>query len=200
MQISVLHNTCSQLLEVIFLLVQTEAQYNLDTINNIFTVGVVKWGSSIFILWCWNPEERVLHRNLSLQRLVYQAILRIFFRALIFWWIRFLKKLKMWTMWGKERCGTYFLRFLKRCFWSHRSRKEGLVYAGWSGRSYVILFVVLVLNVADRQMYGLSMLTTNVSRLDVPNCDLVFMRLYSSLRQDDTEDIFLSFFTDETEV
>ncbi len=48
-QIFVLHNARSQLLEVIFLLVQTEAQYNLDTINNIFTVGVVKWGSRIFI-------------------------------------------------------------------------------------------------------------------------------------------------------
>jgi len=38
------------------------------------------------------------------------------------------------------------------------------------------------------------------SRLDVPDCDLVFLRLLSSsLRQDDTEDIFLSLFTVETE-
>jgi hypothetical protein len=36
---------------VIFFLVQAEAQYNSDTINNIFaTVGVVKWGSSIFVM------------------------------------------------------------------------------------------------------------------------------------------------------
>jgi hypothetical protein len=49
-QIFVLLNARSQLLEVIFLLVQTEAQYNLDTINNIITVGVVKWDSSIFFL------------------------------------------------------------------------------------------------------------------------------------------------------
>jgi hypothetical protein len=40
---------------VIFLLVQTEAQYNSDTINNIITVGVVKWGSSIFVLRCEEP-------------------------------------------------------------------------------------------------------------------------------------------------
>ena len=46
----VLVNARSPLLEVIFLLVQMEAQYNLDTINNIFTVSVVKWGSRIFIL------------------------------------------------------------------------------------------------------------------------------------------------------
>ena len=51
-QIFVLLNARSQLLEVIFLLVQAEAQYNSDTINNISTVSVVKWGSSIFILWC----------------------------------------------------------------------------------------------------------------------------------------------------
>jgi len=51
-QIFVLLDARSQLLEVIFLLVQTEAQYNSDTINNIFTVGVVKWGSSIFVLRC----------------------------------------------------------------------------------------------------------------------------------------------------
>ena len=51
-QIFVLLNARSQLLEVIFLLVQTEAQYNSDTINNISTVGVVKWGSSIFVLRC----------------------------------------------------------------------------------------------------------------------------------------------------
>jgi hypothetical protein len=124
-----------------------------------------------------NPEERVLHRNLNLQQLVYQAILRMFFRALIFWWIQFLKKLKMRTMWGKERCGTIFFMSVLfqihsvfrqmlsnciRCFWSHRSRKEGLVNAGWSGRSYIVLLVVLVLNVDDGQMYGLSMLATNV--------------------------------------
>ena len=76
-------------------------------------------------------------------------------------------------------------------FWSHRSRKEGLDNAGWSGRSYIVLLVVLVFNVDDGQMNGLSMLATMFSRLDVPNCDLVFTRLYSSLRQDDTEDIFL---------
>ena len=86
------------------------------------------------------------------------------------------------------------------CFWSHRSRKEGLDNAGWSGRSYIVLLVVLVLNVDDGRMNGLSMLATMFSRLDVPNCDLVFMRLSSSLRQDDTEDIFLSLFTVETEM
>jgi len=78
------------------------------------------------------------------------------------------------------------------CFWSHRSRKEGLDNAGWSGRSYIVLLVVFVLNVDDGRMNGLSMLATMFSRLDVPNCDLVFLRLLSSpLRQDDTEDIFL---------
>jgi hypothetical protein len=41
----VLVNARSQLLEVIFFLVQTEAQYILDIINNIFLVGVVKWCS-----------------------------------------------------------------------------------------------------------------------------------------------------------
>ena len=54
-QIFVLLDARSQLLEVIFLLVQTEAQYNSDTINNIITVGVVKWGSSIFVLRCEEP-------------------------------------------------------------------------------------------------------------------------------------------------
>ena len=54
-QIFVLLNARSQLLEVIILLVQAEAQYNSDTINNISTVGVVKWGSSIFVLWCRKP-------------------------------------------------------------------------------------------------------------------------------------------------
>ncbi len=79
-----------------------------------------------------------------------------------------------------------------RCFWSHRSRKEGLDNAGWSGRSYIVLLVVLILSVDDGQMDGLSMLATNVFKTGCPNCDLVFTRLYSSLRQDDTEDIFLS--------
>jgi hypothetical protein len=36
------------------------------------------------------------------------------------------------------------------------------VNAGWSGRSYIVLLVVLVLNVDDGQIYGLSMLATNV--------------------------------------
>ncbi len=77
-------------------------------------------------------------------------------------------------------------------FWSHRSRKEGLDNAGWPGRSYIVLLVVFVLNVDDGRMNGLSMLATMFSRLDVPNCDLLFLRLLSSsLRQDDTEDIFL---------
>ena len=63
------------------------------------------------------------------------------------------------------------------CFWSHRNRKESLDNAGWSGRSYIVLSVVFVLNVDDGQMNGLSMLATMFSRLDVPNCDRVFMRL-----------------------
>jgi len=54
-QIFILLDARSQLLEVIFLLVQAEAQYNSVTINNISTVGVVKWGSSIFVLWCRKP-------------------------------------------------------------------------------------------------------------------------------------------------
>jgi len=48
------------------------------------------------------------------------------------------------------------------CFWSHRSRKEGLDNADWSGRSYIVLLVVLVLNDDDGRMYGPSMLATNV--------------------------------------
>ena len=63
------------------------------------------------------------------------------------------------------------------CLWSHRSGKEGLDNAGWSGRSYIVLLVVFVLNVDDGRMNGLSMLATMFSRLDVPNCALVFMRL-----------------------
>jgi hypothetical protein len=55
--------------------------------------------------------------------------------------------------------------------------RSSLAYAGWSKRSYIFLLVVFVLNVDDGQMYRPSMLTTNVSRLDVPNCDPVFMRL-----------------------
>ena len=69
-----------------------------------------------------------------------------------------------------------------RCFWSHRSRKEGLDNAGWSGRSYIVLLVVFVLNVDDGQMNGLSMLATMFSRLNVPNCDRVFMRLKKNLQ------------------
>ncbi len=57
-------------------------------------------------------------------------------------------------------------------FRSHRSRKEGLDNAGWSGRSYIVLLIVFVPNVDDGQMNGLSMLATMFSRLDVPNCDL----------------------------
>jgi hypothetical protein len=49
-----------------------------------------------------------------------------------------------------------------RYFWSHRSRRESLDNTGWSGRSYIVLLVVLVLNVDDGQMYGLSMLATSV--------------------------------------
>ncbi len=52
-------------------------------------------------------------------------------------------------------------------------RKEGLDNAGWSGRSYIVPLVVVVLNVDDGQMNGPSMLATMFSRLDVPNCDLV---------------------------
>jgi hypothetical protein len=55
--------------------------------------------------------------------------------------------------------------------------KSSLAYAGWSKRCYIFLLVVFVLNVNDRQMYRLSIITTNISRLDAPNCDLVFMRL-----------------------
>jgi hypothetical protein len=77
----------------------------------------------------------------------------------------------------ERKMRNYFLRILERCFWSHRSRKEGLVCAGWSKRSNIVLLVAFVLNVDDGQMYRLSMQTTNVSRPDVPNCDLVFMRL-----------------------
>ena len=61
----------------------------------------------------------------------------------------------------------------------------------------IVLLVVFVLNVDDGRMNGLSMLATMFSRLDVPNCDLVFMRLKkksSTLRQDGTEDILLSLF------
>lgn len=116
----------------------------------------------------------------------------MFFRALIFWQIRFSWEAEDADDWGKERYGTnssrlvlqvQFFRMNRRCwknvecFWSHRSRKEGLDNAGWSGRSYIVLLVVFVLNVDDGRMNGLSMLATMFSRLDVPNCDLVFMRL-----------------------
>ncbi len=61
----------------------------------------------VLVIW------RTLKNNcyigiLNLQQLVYQAILKVFFRASIFRRIRFLKKLKMRTMWGKERYGTIF--------------------------------------------------------------------------------------------
>ncbi len=72
-------------------------------------------------------------------------------------------------------------------------RKVLITQAGQEG------LVVFVLNVDDRWMNGLSMLATMFSRLDIPNCDLVSLRLLSSsLRQDDTEDIFLSLFIVET--
>jgi hypothetical protein len=45
----VLVNARSQLLEVIFLLVQTEAQYILDIINNIFSVGVAKGAADSYL-------------------------------------------------------------------------------------------------------------------------------------------------------
>ena len=67
-QIFVLLDARSQLLEVIFLLVQTEAQYNSDTINNISTVGVVKWGSSIFVLWCRKPWRASVTSEFSAAR------------------------------------------------------------------------------------------------------------------------------------
>lgn len=71
------------------------------------------------------------------------------------------------------------------CFWSHRSRKEGLDNAGWSGRSYIVLLVVFVLNVDDGRMNGLSMLATMFSRLDVPNCDfeIKILHLFDRMMQ-----------------
>ena len=81
------------------------------------------------------------------------------------------------------------------CFWSHRSRKEGLDNAGWSGRSYIVLLVVLVLRRRRRSVGRTFDASHDVFKTGRPNCDLVFMRLSSSLRQDDTEDIFLSLFT-----
>ena len=74
-QIFVLLDARSQLLEVIFLLVKTEAQYNSDTINNILRSA---WSNGAAVsLSCdvKNPEERVLRRNLGLQ---------VLSRALIF--------------------------------------------------------------------------------------------------------------------
>jgi hypothetical protein len=55
--------------------------------------------------------------------------------------------------------------------------RSSLAHAVWLKRYSIFLLVVFVLNVDDGQMYRLSMLTTNVSRLDTPNCDPVFMRL-----------------------
>ena len=112
---------------------------------------------------------------MNLRQLVYQAILRMFFRALIFWRIRFLEDAEDADDWGKERYGTnssrlvlqvQFFQMKRRCwknvecFWNHRSRKEGLDNASWSGRSYIVLLVVFVLNVDDGRMNGLSMLAT----------------------------------------
>jgi hypothetical protein len=200
-QIFVLLNARSQLLEVIFLLVQAEAQYNSVTINNISTVGVVKWGSSIFVLWCRKPwrasvtSESRTSSSPTRARWVfgssYEA--KMFFRALISLAnpVSFLRSWRCGRL-RKRKIRNLFLHvwFSKsnfdadrrcwrnvECFWSHRSRKEGLDNAGWSGRSYIVLLVVFVLNVDDGRMNGLSMLATMFSRLDVPNCDLVFMRL-----------------------
>ncbi len=72
--------------------------------------------------------------------------------------------------------------------------------AGWSGRSYIVLLVVFVLNVDDGRMNGLSMLATMFSRLDVPNCDLhlfdrmiqkTFFFLSSPLKPKRSSTIFL---------
>ncbi len=116
----------------------------------------------------------------------------MFFRALIFWRIQFSREAEDADDLRKRKIRNYFfisgspspiLEADRRCwrnvecFWNHRGRKEGLDNAGWSGRSYIVLLVVLVLSVDDGQMNGLSMLATMFSRLDVPNCDLVFMRL-----------------------
>ena len=54
-------------------------------------------------------------------------------------------------------------------------RKVLITQAGQEGP--IVLLVVFVLNVDDGRMNGLSMLATMFSRLDVPNCDLVFLRL-----------------------
>jgi len=189
-QIFVLLDARSQLLEVIFLLVQTEAQYNSDTINNISTVGVVKWGSSIFVLWCRKPWRASVTSEFSAARVpsdVEDVLPGINFSDES----GFLEKLKMWTIEEKKDTELFLHVWFSKsnfdayrrcwrnveCFWSHRSRKEGLDNAGWSGRSYIVLLVVFVLNVDDGQANGLSMLATMFSRLDVPNCDLVFMRL-----------------------
>ena len=68
------------------------------------------------------------------------------------------------------------------CFWNHRSRKEGLDNAGWSGRSYIVLLVVLVLNVNDGRMYGLPMLAANVfkTRCSKLWCCLHEIKFFSS--------------------
>jgi len=168
-----------------------------------------------------NPEERVLHRSLGRRHLLQghdeSSATRLLSEAVLLCInfsdeSGFLEKLKMRTVEEKKDTELFLHVWFSKsnfdadrrcwrnveCFWSHRSRKEGLDNAGWSGRSYIVLLVVLVLNIDDGQMNGLSMLATMFSRLDVPNCDLVFLRL-SSFRQDDTEDIFLSLFTVKTE-
>jgi hypothetical protein len=162
---------------------------------------VVKWGSSIFVLWCRKPwrasvtSESRTSSSPTRARWVfgssYEA--KMFFRALISLAnpVSFLRSWRCGRL-RKRKIRNLFLHvwFSKsnfdadrrcwrnvECLWSHRSRKEGLDNAGWSGRSYIVLLVVFVLNVDDGRMNGLSMLATMFSRLDVPNCDLVFMRL-----------------------
>ena len=155
------------------LLVQAEAQYNSDTINNISTVGVVKWGSSIFVLRCRKPWRASVTSEFSAARVPSDV-------EDVLPGINFLTNpvsLRSWRCGRlrKRKIRNYFLHvwFFKsilrtnRCFqknteyfWSHRSRKEGLDNAGWSGRSYIVLLVVLVLNVDDGQMNGFSMLAT----------------------------------------
>ena len=217
-QIFVLLDARSQLLEVIFLLVQTEAQYNSDTINNISTVGVVKWGSSIFILWCRKILKSECYIGVSdvvamnLRRLVYQAISRMFFRALISLTnpVSFLEAEDA-DDWGKERYGTissYLVlqvqfwrrqKMLKECWMLLESQEQ-------EGRSWQRRLVRKVLYCSSRCFRSQRRRRADERTFDASHdvfktgCSKLWSCLHekkksSTLRQDDTEDIFLSLFT-----
>ncbi len=153
--------------------VQEEAQYILVTINNMVSVSVVENDVASYLwfykVWSWNPEERVLHQNpFSAAR--QPCNIEDPFWISSSWQIRFLKKLNRWSRQGKERYGSILFVSLK---------SENLLFLSRLVKN--VLYCSFCCLCSQRRWWAdVQAFDANhecFSRLDTPNCDLVFMRL-----------------------